>query len=218
MLDKGKYYYSIAKGTFWLSILLSLSFFSCENNTRKKLPYIGERIIQKGDTIYHTIPTFKFLNQDSLVISEKDLDQVIYIADFFYTYCPSVCPKVKNQMLRVYDKYRNDDRVKLVSFALDPKRDTPQVLKKYAENLGIKGRQWEYLSGDQDEIWTLAESFLISVSHDKEEPGGIFHSGKIILIDQNAHIRSFADGTNPNDVDAFLKDIDILLKDFDESN
>ena len=185
---------------------------ACSIGDDRVLPYVGVHSYEADDTIYYRIPEFSFLNQDSLEISSTDLEDGIYVADFFYTYCPTICPIVKTQMLRIYEEYKEDDDLKLISFALDPKRDNVSHLNLYANNLGVSNKKWNFLTGDKELIWDLAEDFLISVNEDENEPGGIFHSGKIVLIDSNGHIRGFADGTEEKDVNRLMTDIKLLLK------
>lgn len=172
---------------------------------------MGFHSISQTDTIYHTIPEFEFVNQDSFVVNNDSLSDVIYVADFFYTNCPSICPQVINQMIRIHDRFIENESLKLISFALDPKRDNVERLSEYAKNLDVNNEKWHFLTGDKDQLWTLAEEYLIGVSEDDEEPGGISHSGMIILIDKDGHIRSFADGTIKEDVNELMLDIDLLL-------
>lgn len=195
-----------------LTVLSILILVSCAKSKQQKLPYIGHHEITNGDTVFYQIPSFSFLNQDSLEINDDSLSKYIYVSDFFYSYCPTICPKVKNQMLRIYDKYATEDQLKFVSFALDPKRDDVEHLHSYAKKLGVSSDRWHFLTGGQTEIWDLAAKYLISVKEDKEEPGGIYHSGKILLIDSEGHIRSFAEGTEEKEVNTFIQDIDLLLK------
>lgn len=191
---------------------------SCNSNNERVLPYIGIHNYEGVDTSYYSIPEFSFFNQDSIVVTSRALKNSIYVADFFYTYCPSICPVVKTQMLRIYDKYEGDENLKFISFALDPKRDNVAHLNLYASNLGVDNKQWHFLTGDKEAIWDLAENFLISVKEDESEPGGIFHSGKIMLIDSDGHIRGFADGTDEKDVDQLMSDIKLLLKEHEINN
>ncbi|NNF22575.1 MAG: SCO family protein [Saprospiraceae bacterium] len=181
----------------------------------KPLPIIGKKEIVDGDTIYHKIPGFEFTNQDSLPVSNQSLSSYIYVADFFFISCPSICPKVKKQMLRIYDKYKGHDMVKLVSHSIDPKRDTPEKLKQYSANLGVDNEQWIFLTGNKDEIMEIADDYFVIAYEDPDAPGGFDHSGKILLIDTKGHIRSFAEGTDPEDVDRLLKDIDVLLREYE---
>lgn len=190
--------------------------FSCLDKKVQILPKIGNYQIEGNDTLYHKIPHFEFLSQDSNLISSQTLSRSIYVADFFYSYCPSVCPRVKSQMLRIHDKFNNEEKLKLISFALDPKRDDVENLNSYAHKLGVDNSRWHFLTGNKDEIWSLAEEFLITVRDDPEEPGGIYHSGKIILIDSDGHIRGFANGTEEDDVNDLMKDIKSLLVEYQE--
>lgn len=194
-----------------LQLLMIVGLFACVKPQQRTLPYIGFHDVIKGDTIYHKIPNFNFVNQDGLKIDNESLSDGIYVSDFFYTYCQSICPKVKTQMLRIYDRYGEEDQLKLVSFALDPKRDNREHLYNYSKNLGVDGKKWFFLTGDREQIWDLASQYLISVQEDKENPGEISHSGKIILIDKKGHIRGFAEGTDPEEVTAFMNEIDALL-------
>jgi len=193
---------------------ISLFLFSCTETKKINLPYIGHDKIIEGDTIHHTIPFFSFVNQDSIVIDNQSLSEYIYVSDFFFTYCPAICPKVKQQMLRIYDKYEKENIIKLVSHTLDPKRDNVETLNNYAFNLGVNNNKWHFLTGDRDEIWDIAEEYLNVAIEDDEAPGGINHSGRIILVDTQGHIRAFADGTDSDDVTDFLNEIDVLLNEY----
>jgi len=118
--------------------------------------------------------------------------------------------------LRIYDKYEDEDLLKLVSHTLDPKRDDVQVLNTYAKNLGVKSDKWLFLTGDKDQIYDLNDDYFIAVVEDDRAPGGIDHSGKIVLVDKEGHVRAFAEGTDPEDVTDFFQDIDRLIKEYEE--
>ncbi|MEM1328504.1 MAG: SCO family protein [Bacteroidota bacterium] len=192
-------------------LFYSFMLSACTQEKIEQLPYIGFHQVNGKDTIHYTIPAFTFYNQDSLPIDNNDLSGSIYLADFFYTSCPSVCPKVQNQLLYLYDHYEKKSKVKFISFALDPKRDDVANLKDYADNIGASDGRWHFLTGDKFKLWELAEAYLISVRQDEEEPGGIYHSGKIILVDELGHIRAFADGTKAEEVEDLIAKIDLLL-------
>lgn len=200
---------------FFLAIVASLLAVSSCKEKERTLPIIGKKEIINGDTIWHTIPEFKFTNCDGKRISNDDLRNNIYLADFFLISCPSICPKVKKQMLRIYEEFENDARVKLVSHTIDPKRDTPERLRKYADQLGVNTRKWMFLRGEKEEILDIAESYFVAAYEDEEAPGGFDHSGKIILVDKDRHVRSFAEGTEPDDVTRLIRDIHVLLKSYE---
>jgi protein SCO1/2 len=164
--------------------------------------------------VQHQIPKFAFTNQDSVVVTNEDLDDYIYVADFFFISCPSICPKVKKQMLRIYDAFEDEDQLKLVSHTIDPKRDTERALKLYAGNLNVDTDKWIFLTGDKDELFDQADQYFVAAFEDSEAPGGFDHSGKILLVDKQRHIRAFADGTDEDSVTEFLKDIKNLLNEY----
>lgn len=197
----------------FLLIAAVIFLLSCENN--EKLPYLGNSKIVDGEKVYHTIPSFSFVNQNGETITEENYKNKVYLADFFFTTCPTICPTVMSQMVRIYDKYENNPEVMLLSFSLDPKRDTIGALKAYAENLEVSAPKWNMVTGEKAKIHDIVDDYMNIVIDDPSAPGGINHSGKIILIDKDNHIRSFADGTDKSEVDRLLKDIDILLKEYE---
>ena len=193
-----------------------VAFSSCKEN-EKRLPIEGRREVQAGisgvaDTVYHTIPDFAFVNQDSSLITQDTFAESIYVADFFFTTCPSICPIMKTQMLRVYEKYEGNDKVKILSHSIDPKHDSVAVLNEYANSLGVSSDQWHFVTGDKEEIFKLAQtSYMVSVADDKLAPGGVVHSGAFLLIDSKRRIRGHYDGTKAEEVDKLMDDIEILL-------
>ncbi len=194
-------------------LLLVLVAFRCQSPLEnQKLPIIGEKQIVDGDTIYHKILDFSFVNQDSQVVNNDTFDGKIYVADFFFTSCPTICPKMKKQMLRLYEKYEKDDRIRLLSHSIDTKRDTVGKLKSYASSLGVSSDKWLFVTGDKDEIFEMADDYFSIVRDDSNAPGGFDHSGRFILVDKDRFVRSFCDGTDPESVDQFMRDIDLLLK------
>lgn len=203
---------------------LCLFFLSC-NEKSGKLPILGNREavtrVVDGktitDTIYQTIPAFSFVNQDNRTITKKDFENKIYVADFFFTSCPSICPVMHRNMLDVYDRFKNNENVKIASHTIDYKYDTPEKLKEYATKLGVDGTQWEFLRGTRDSVYTLAEkSYLVAVNEDANAPGGYVHQGWFILVDKQGRLRGAYDGTKEDQVSKMMDDMDILLKEADE--
>jgi len=201
-----------SKSVFFFTIL-AFAFFSFEacDSKPKRLPILGEREIVNGDTIFHEVPDMVLIDQDSQAFQLSKLGNKVVVADFFFTSCPSICPRVKKQMLRLYDKYKTDDRVMFVSYSIDPRNDSTTVLKKYAANLGVNTVNWKFITGEKDSIFELADSFFVSVVDDPSAPAGFDHSGRIILLDKNRHVRGFCEGVDPESVTAFFPTIDQLL-------
>ena len=195
----------------FLLILTTLIVVSCSNQRNSSLPVLGNKDIIDGDTIYHTVRDFSFIDQDSMPFSQSSLDDKIYVVDFFFISCPTICPKVKKQMLRVHESFRDTEDLMLVSHTIDTKRDTVERLRAYAQSLSIDTRTWKFVTGDRDEIYSIAEDYFSIAKEDPDAPGGFDHSGRLILVDKEKKVRSFCDGTDPHDVDRFIKDIRWLL-------
>lgn len=194
-------------------LLLSSGFAACFQSSEKRtLPTLGERDISPaGDTVYPKIPDFAFIDQDSQVVTNATFKDKIYVVDFFFIHCPTICPKVKKNGLRIYEKYKNDDRVAILSHSIDTKNDTVAALRRHAQKLGIETSRWHLVTGEKDAIYGIADNYFSVATEDPDAPGGFDHSGRLILVDKNRHVRSFCDGTDAADVDRFMKDIDLLL-------
>jgi len=198
----------------YLILSLIVITIACET-APKQLPYIGDREELDGSITRHEIREFSFTDQLGETMTNQDIAGKIYLTDFFFTSCPSICPKVKKQMLRIYDKVLMNDDILLISHTIDPKRDSAAVLKQYADNIGIDHNKWKFLTGDKDELLDIADDYFVAAYEDADAPGGFDHSGKIILLDKTGRIRSFGDGTDPSEVDKLMKDIDILLYEYE---
>ena len=195
--------------------LLAVMLAACGGTAEpESLPIIGNHDIDPntGDTTYHTIPSFSFVDQDSQVVNNATFAGKAYVADFFFTSCPTICPKVKQQMLRIYDRFEEDDRLLLLSHTIDTKRDSVARLKEYADGLAVDTDKWHFVTGDRDEIYEIAEDYLSIAREDPDAPGGFDHSGWVILVDKSGHIRSFANGTVAEKMDELMADIEWLLE------
>jgi protein SCO1 len=182
----------------------------------EKLPIFGERIIENNDTLYHTIPDFKFVDQDSSIITSETFNNKIYVADFFFTSCRTICPIMKTQMLRVYDSIRNDENVLLLSHTIDPEYDTVALLHDFAERLNVNSAKWHFVTGVKDSIYRIAQTgYFATAMEDKSEPDGFIHSGAFLLIDKQKRIRGKYDGTKEEDVNRLLADIARLEKEYE---
>jgi protein SCO1/2 len=201
-----------------LFILAAVVFWSaCGPEMEQPLPIIGNKHVENGDTVYHEVPDFKFINQDSQWVTPATFDDKIYVTDFFFTSCPTICPIVKKQMLRIYDRFEGEDRLLFLSHSVDGRRDSVPRLKVYSENIGIKSDRWHLVTGDIVEIYEIADDYFSVAKEDPEAPGGYDHSGRLILVDEEKHVRSFCDGTIEAEVNRFMEDIERLLDEVDNS-
>ncbi len=194
-------------------VFLSVFFFIGCQSEPQRLPYLGNIEVNGTDTAFHLIPDMTLIDQDSQVYKIASLGNKIVLADFFFTSCPSICPKVKQQMLRLYERYENDDRVMMISHTIDQRNDSVTVLNRYAHNLGVNTDKWKFVTGEKDSIFHLADQYFVSVMEDPLAPAGFDHSGRIILVDPNRKVRGFCEGTDPESVTAFFETVDQLLKD-----
>lgn len=164
------------------------------------------------DSVDYSLPDFAYVDQDSTLVTAATVKDKIFVTEFFFTSCPSICPKMQAQMLRVYEKYKSNPEVQILAFTIDPQRDTVGKLKSYEKKLGIESAKWHLLTGNKDSIYTLAESFLVSAAEDPDAPGGHVHSGNFILVDKQRRLRGYYDGTKEESVQKLLNEMDILLK------
>jgi protein SCO1/2 len=204
---------------FASGISLLVSILACNNN--KTLPIYGQREAvmstdkngnQKIDTVYQTIPDFEFLNQDSVLINQNAFKDKVYIADFFFTSCSTICPTMHRNLKTVYDEYLINSEVLFLSHTIDFKYDKPSVLKNYAKKLGLNTKKWQFVYGSKDQIYKLAtESYLVVVEEDNKAKDGYVHQGWLVLIDKQKRIRGAYDGTKTEQVEQLKKDVAILL-------
>lgn len=205
-------------------LLISLLFFQCQpavDNKESKLPILGNKHVEEKtvagevvqDTVYHTIADFSFINQEGDTVTNASVDGKVYVADFFFTTCPTICPIMKKEMLRVYEKFGDNPDFKILSHSIDPTHDTQEVLNDYAQKLGVENaKTWNFLTGDQEKIYEIGQtSYLTTAMADQQEPGGFLHSGAFLLVDQQGHIRGVYDGTKSDQVDKLIADIPKLL-------
>ena len=164
----------------------------------------------------HKIADFAFTNQNRKIITQKDYDNTIYVADFFFTTCPTICPKMTDNMVWLQNQLKNNPEVKLLSFSVTPDIDTPEVLKKYALEKRVDDSRWNLVTGDKKDIYYLARKSYLAVKTGKpEELYDMVHTENFILVDKNKRIRGFYDGTNldkPSD-DPKTKNMKQLLED-----
>lgn len=200
-------------------IIISLLGLLACNSEKKQLPILGERSTKISeingktsiDTVYATVPYFSFINQAGDSLNQTNLNGKIYVADFFFISCPTICPIMKKEMIRVYNAFKGDTAIALLSHTIDPQHDSLPLLKQYASDLGSDGKQWQFLTGNREQIYEMAEKgYYATALPDSTAPGGFVHSGGFILVDRLARVRGIYDGTDPKQVDQLIKDIRLL--------
>ena len=194
---------------------------SSPNNSRvDTLPFYNEATFtphwisaddESLDTFHHISP-FKLINQEGDTITEKNFADKIYIADFFFTICPGICPKMTANMMILQEEFLNDDDVLLLSHSVTPERDSVSVLKQYAEDKGIVSKKWHLVTGSQKEIYKLGRKdyFVeedLGLNKTEDE---FLHTENFVLIDKNRHIRGIYNGLNKTSVNQLITDVKTL--------
>tara|TARA_B100000809_G_scaffold199477_1_gene199477 strand:- start:591 stop:1184 length:594 start_codon:yes stop_codon:yes gene_type:complete len=187
------------KNFIYLTIIVTA--FSC-GSSKIDLPFIGQETVQGK----YQVPNFVGITQNGDTLCQKDLKGQPYVAEFFYVSCPSICPLVKSNLIKMYNE---DDfsSLKFVSFTLAPEQDTPQVLQQYASDLGVLSDQWTFVNVNFEEIYKLANGYLIAAVPEKTEDGEIPHDGRIVLVDENGHLRATCQATDIKELENFKKQV-----------
>lgn len=166
---------------------------------------------------YHTIADFSLTNQNGETITQDNYKDKIYVADFFFTTCPTICIAMTDHMLQIQNEILNDDEVMLLSHSVTPEIDSVAQLKKYAIEKGVVDRKWNLVTGDKKEIYELARKSYLAVLDDGDGgPFDMIHTENFMLIDKKRQIRGFYDGTNPEDIQMLLDDIKTLKAEYNK--
>lgn len=159
---------------------------------------------------YHTIADFSLINQNGETVTQADYDNKIYVADFFFTTCQTICPIMTDHMLKIQKALAHDDSILLLSHTVTPEIDSVAQLKKYAMEKGVDDKKWNLVTGERREIYDLArKSYLVAKDNPYEE-FDLIHTENFVLVDKKKRIRGFYDGTDPEAIEELLEDIEIL--------
>jgi protein SCO1/2 len=210
-------------------LILALGFVSCNFNVKKekavvedKLPFYNSADFDAewidesaaGYNKIHKIKRFKFTNQEGAVITNDSLKGKIYVANFFFTSCPNICPKMVNNLLPLQEAFADNNQIRLVSFSVMPSVDTVEKLKEYGENHKINSKKWYLLTGDKDAIYELGrKSFFAEKTLGLQKNNDEFlHTESMLLIDKSGRIRGIYNATQATDIERVTDDIKVLSK------
>lgn len=165
----------------------------------------------------HTIGNFSFVDQEGKVVTQNAVKGKVFVAEYFFTTCGTICPKMNQQMQRVHGKFKRDDRFRILSFTVDPDTDTVAQLKRYADGHGAKAGRWIFLTGKKEELYLLArKSFFVlkpaEVMNQGDVGSDFIHTNNFVLVDQKRRIRGYYDGTSAKDVTKLIHDIGLVLE------
>ncbi|HEV3411935.1 MAG TPA: SCO family protein [Puia sp.] len=192
--------------------LLSFGILRIKDTFFPTLSYYGDNFLESAKAKAIRIGPFHFMNQDGKETDSSFTSGKVWVACYFFTRCPSICPRMITGMGDVQTKYKDDDRLRMVSFTVDPMHDTPPVLHQYATERDIDSRQWRLLTGEKKDLYRFArEDLKLDASDGDGGPTDFIHSDRLVLIDRDNYVRGYYDGTEPAEVRQLMRDIDKLL-------
>lgn len=213
--------YKIFLGTFLLFSIITISLFYNALKPAKKLQVYNPADVNPelvDSTVQyiareHKIADFSFVNQNGKTITQKDYEGKIYVADFFFTTCQSICPVMTTNMVEVQKAFLNNPKVKILSFSVTPEIDSVPVLKKYAVEKGVVDSKWNLVTGDKKDIYSMARKSYLAVKLGKpEELYDMVHTENFVLIDAEKRVRGFYDGTKKEEIERLIEDINWLCE------
>lgn len=219
MKSKGCYY--------WFLILLPLIFVvwffinKSDQKPLRTLPYFGKKNynVTFSDTTYHTVKPFCFKNQFNENVTEQTIAGKIYVTDFFFTTCESICPIMSTELERVYKAFYNNPNFLILSHTVEPEVDSVPVMLKYAKLHGVNNKQWLFLTGSKKALYTMARtSYLLNNEVGNGDEDDFIHTQNFALVDYDKHLRGFYDGTDSAEVSRLIIDINLLLKEYEYKN
>jgi protein SCO1 len=187
------------------------------------LPFITYTDVN-GEVQNRKAPKFSFTDQDGNTITNADVEGKIYLVDFFFTSCPSICPIMTANLMKIQDRFAHYDEFMILSHTVDPTRDTPEKLKEYADNRKIDPKNWHFLTGDRDSLYAVAYDYLSNAMEDSMAPGGFLHTEYFVLVDKEGILRSredddgnvigVYDGTDAHQMRDLIDDIKVLIAEY----
>ncbi len=213
--------YRIFIGIFAIFSIITLFLFYSALKPAKTLPIFNPSDVNPelvDSTVqyiskYHTIADFSFTNQNGKTITQKDYEGKIYVADFFFTTCTSICPKMTANLFDVQAAIKDNPKVMLLSHTVFPETDSVPVLKAYAKKYNIDDKKWNLVTGDKKEIYTMARKSYLAVKLGKpDELYDMVHTENFVLVDTKKRVRGFYDGTKKEDIKKLIEDINFLSK------
>jgi protein SCO1/2 len=192
-------------------------FAAC--NQQERLPFLGTHDVINGDTAYYTIPKFYgFKDQDGNGFSFDKVKGKVFVAEFFFSRCKSICPLMTSQMARIQDEIKKNNwqgNAALLSHTVDPIYDQPKILNSYAKTHGADFSIWTFVNADSTVYALAQQGYLLSAFPSADADGGFFHTDQLTLVDEDFHIRGYYDGTSTKSVDELIKDLGVLMAEED---
>ena len=223
--NKGSKKYLLLFALLFLPTILYLFYvYGKGEQNFAHLPFITYTDV---DGVVHNrkAPQFSFTNQDGNTITNEDVKDKIYLVDFFFTSCPSICPIMTANLMKIQDRFAHYDNFMILSHTVDPTRDTPEKLKEYADNRKIDSKNWHFLTGEKDSLYSVAFDYLSSAMEDSLAEGGFLHTEYFVLVDKEGILRSreddngniigVYDGTDGHQIRDLIDDIKVVIAEYE---
>ncbi len=202
---------------------ISLTYYMMDKTKPLKIfnpidlnPKLVDKSLQGVDK-FHRVTTFSLIDQDGNKVTENAFKDKIYITDFFFVTCPTICPKMTNQMHRVYQEFKDNDAILFLSHTVMPEADSVAILKDYADKLKVSSNKWKFVTGDKKQIYNLArKTYFAAVTEGDGGVNDFIHTENFVLVDKEKRLRGFYDGTSKEDVDRLIREIYTLLEEYKE--
>jgi protein SCO1 len=209
--------------SYWLLLLIPIAFIGWyfisekENKPARYLAFYGPKhALKVNDTTYHFIPEFEFVDQDNEKVTLETVKNKIYVTEYFFTTCQSICPIMNSNLDRVYKEFKDKPDFLILSHTVDPETDSVSVLKDYANMHGVTDKRWLFVTGSKPKLYELArKGYLLNAEEGNGGEEDFIHTQNFALIDKEQHIRGFYDGTDSMEVDMLMQDIKLLYKEYD---
>lgn len=193
--------------TWWESRMMSLPYYGGGT--------VAQNVTEREEQGIVAVSNFSFSNQEGAVLNQDFVKNKIWVANYFFTHCPSICPRMSTNMVDLQKQFAKDEDIRFVSFTCDPERDSVSLLKEYANRYHVNPAQWQLATGNKTELYRFARKQLQIVATDGDGGAGDFiHSQNFVLIDKNGFVRGYYDGTDETHIAQLIKDIDKLKQTF----
>lgn len=201
----------------------AIAAYMINNNQKEKekryLPILGDKILDGNDTSYHSIMDFSFIDQDSAIITQKNIENKNFVVEFFFVNCDNICPIMNGNMMKVADAFKGINDFVILSHTVKPEEDSVASLRIYAQKHKANAKQWHFLTGSKVELYRMArKSYLMNNEAGAGDEEDFIHTQFFALIDKDKHIRGYYDGTNDAEVMQLIFDIKLLQKEQKENN
>ncbi len=211
---------------YWLLILIPAGFIAwfflskTDQAPLRYLAYFGPKNALKiNDTTYHFIPDFEFTDQNGKKVTKQSVKDKIYITEYFFTTCQSICPVMNNNLVKIYKEFKDKKELLILSHTVNPENDSVPVLKQYADAHGVNDGRWLFVTGEKKALYDIArKGYLLNAEEGDGGKEDFIHTQNFALIDKDSHIRGFYDGTDSMEMVKLSQDIKILLKEYEFKN